>query len=96
MNMVRKRPNYVVDKENAPIVSGTEPIPEIRSGTHLHAELFYSARTGDPIPVGCKCEIGATHTYRDWLVRFQLPATIEPGVIRGNPWERMDEDVVPR
>jgi len=33
----------------------------------LHAELYSSQRTGEPILVGCTCSIGRTHTYEEWV-----------------------------
>ena len=31
----------------------------------FHAEVYVSTLTHDPIWVGCRCEIGRTHTYAD-------------------------------
>ena len=39
----------------------------------LHAELYSSHRTGEPILVGCTCTIGRTHTYEEWIMYFQVP-----------------------
>lgn len=31
----------------------------------FHAEVYVSTLTHDPIWVGCRCEIGRTHTYAE-------------------------------
>lgn len=38
-----------------------------------HVEVFYSLTTGEPIQLWCDCPIGQTHTYEQWVDRFQRP-----------------------
>ncbi len=43
-----------------------------------HVEIFWSTRTGRMILVGCHCELGYGHTYREGIVdRLVLKADRE-------------------
>lgn len=38
-----------------------------------HVEVFYGIVSGDPIQLWCDCPIGQSHTYEQWVDRFQRP-----------------------
>ena len=36
----------------------------------VHRELYASSRSGEAIGVICDCELGADHTYAEWVERL--------------------------